>query len=494
MGVEVLAEPGASLRDVLFEQGVEFPCGGQGRCRGCKILVHAGNFPINDVQRDRLTESELAAGWRLGCQGFVNDDLVIELHQWDAAVLSNDSDFAFTPQEGYGVAVDIGTTTIVAQLLNLQTGRVLAVRTALNVQARHGADVMSRVQFSTADGQQKVLETAIRDQVGSLIRQLVKKTEIDADNLQKVVAVGNTVMHHLFCGIDVEPLSHVPFEPIDDGLQTLTATQLGWGFAPNATVYFLPCLGGFVGSDVLAGILATGVHTSSDLVGLIDLGTNGEMVFGSGGNLICASTAAGPAFEGAMISCGMRASSGAIWRVSNNGSGFHTEVLGDDEARGVCGSGLVDAVAVGLDIEQVGPSGRLAKGLDGLKLAENITLTQADIRHLQLAKGAIAAGVHIILKKLGTRASEVRKVYLAGAFGNYVNHDSARRIGLIEFDEKRLQASGNAALLGAKLALFTQGAPDYSAVVQNIEHITLSSDPEFQDTYVDEMSFPADED
>lgn len=490
-GVEIEACHGDSMRDLLFEQGVEFPCGGQGRCRGCRVRVQQGEVRITDRQQEKLTPQELDAGWRLACQCNVEDDLVIELRQWDAAILANDTAFTFTPQEGLGVAIDVGTTTLVAQLLDLQTGHVLGVRTALNPQARFGADVMSRVDYAVSGGGGEQLCSIIRKQIGGLIQGLVTKAEVDDADVRRVTLVGNTVMHHLFCGIDLEPLSHVPFHAVNDGLQTFQARELGWPVAPNANVEFLPCLGGFVGSDVLSGLLATGIMQSNELVGLVDIGTNGEIVFGTGDRFICASTAAGPAFEGAMISMGMRAASGAIWRVSRNSQGFHCEVLGDEKARGICGSGLVDAVATSLDMGLVLPSGRLADGGKTLELTSDVALTQTDIRQLQLAKGAIAAGIRIALKRLGAELADVDRLYLAGAFGNYVSHSSARRIGLIGFPEERIEASGNTALLGAKLALFNPGESSYADVRSKIEHITLSSDIEFQDIYVDEMGFPA---
>jgi uncharacterized 2Fe-2S/4Fe-4S cluster protein (DUF4445 family) len=508
VGTEIKAAAGASLRDLLFEQGVEFPCGGQGRCRGCKVRVLQGSSSVNAAQREHLSPQEVADGWRLACQSSVEGDLVIELRQWDAAILANDTPFIFTPRDGLGVAVDLGTTTLVAQLLDLHSGHVLAVRTALNPQARYGGDVMSRVQFALADGGHGELARLIRKQIGTLIHQLLTAAAVERGLLQTVVLVGNTVMHHLFCEIDLEPLSRYPFEPVQDGLQRFAAGDLGWELDGEPTVQFLPCLGGFVGSDILAGALATGLHESEELVGLIDLGTNGEIVLGNRHGMLCASTAAGPAFEGARISTGMRAATGAIWKVAAREGEMRCEVLGNVAARGICGSGLVDAVAAGLDLGLIKPSGRLAGGGDVLPLQPPVSLTQTDIRQLQLAKGAIAAGIRILLQRRGQRASsvsargaerrtgraeDVTRLYLAGAFGNYVDRASARRIGLIDFSPEKVQPVGNAALLGAKLALFSLNgdAEAYAPLRSKIEHIPLSADPAFQEIYVEEMSFPA---
>jgi uncharacterized 2Fe-2S/4Fe-4S cluster protein (DUF4445 family) len=488
--VELTAEAGAPLRDLLFEQGVEFPCGGQGRCRGCRVRVLEGTAEVNPAQRERLSPEELASGWRLACQCVVTGDLVIELRQWDAAILVDDTPFSFLPREGLGVAVDLGTTTVAAQLLDLQTGRVLAVRTALNAQARHGADVMSRVQFAVAQGGQRQLEEMIRQQIGKLIGHLLSAANRSGDEVRDVVLVGNTVMHHLFCGFTVEPLAQFPFESERMGLATFQAGELAWDFAAASRVRFLPCLGGFVGSDVLAGILATKLGEGEGLRGLIDLGTNGEIVIGRREKMLCASTAAGPAFEGARISMGMRASTGAISEVTQDESGVKCHVLGNVTPRGLCGSGLVDTVAVGLELGVIDSSGRLANEHNPWLFCPPVSVTQNDVRELQLAKAAIAAGVRILLERWG--ATGLTRLYLAGAFGNYINRASAHRIGLLGFPPESVEAAGNTALLGVKLALFSHDGEDgaYGGLRQRVEHVALNADPSFQDVFVEELAFP----
>jgi len=298
-------------------------------------------------------------------------------------------------------------------------------------------------------------------------------------------------MHHLFCGISVEPLSHYPFAPKDDGLRVFTAGDLGWTPDSAAAVRFLPCLGGFVGSDILAGVLATKLHESADLAALVDLGTNGEIVVGNRERMLCASTAAGPAFEGARIWMGMRAATGAIAEVHVENDGLRCHVLGDSPPRGICGSGLVDAVASALELGWVKPNGRLANGSD-LTLAGPVKLSQTDIRELQLAKGAIAAGFELLLRQWGATKADLSRVYLAGAFGNYINHASARRIGLLDFPPEQVQPAGNTALLGAKLALFSQHEEEseFKDLRGHIRHVSLHEDPQFHETFVAEMIFP----
>jgi uncharacterized 2Fe-2S/4Fe-4S cluster protein (DUF4445 family) len=490
LGKTLDIERGTPLQDVLFAQGVEFPCGGRGRCKGCRIKVLEGSLPVTDEDRRLLKAEEIAEGWRLACRAQAAANLKLELAQWEAAILADNSVFVFTPQDGLGVAVDLGTTTLVAQLLDLRTGHVLAVRTALNAQAQHGADIMSRVDFAVAGGGQGRLTQIIREQIGELIEELLQTSRRDAAELRHVVVVGNTVMHHLFCGVTVEPLSHHPFEPGDDGLRIFRGPELGWGFTMSA-VHFLPCLGGFVGGDILAGVLATKLHESAELVGLVDLGTNGEIVIGNRERMLCASTAAGPAFEGARISMGMRAATGAISEVSLREGRLHSHVLGHGTPRGICGSGLVDAVAASLELGWINAAGKLANGRS-LALTPPVELTQGDVRELQLAKGAIAAGIRLLVEQWGARLEDVTRLYLAGAFGNYINRGSARRIGLLPFGPEKVVASGNTALLGAKLALFSlhAGGGAHAELRRKVSHVSLNEDPRFHEVYVEEMGFP----
>ena len=491
LGKVLRVRRGTPLPDVLFAHGVEFPCGGRGLCKGCKIKVLAGNLPITAEDQQKLSGVELAEGWRLACRGEAKSDLKIELAQWEAAILTDDSVFAFTPRVGMGIAIDLGTTTIVAQLLDLETGHVLAVRAALNAQAKYGADIMSRVESAVAGGGQRELQNLVRKQIGRLTQELLAAASAGAREVESVVLAGNTVMHHLFCGISLEPLSHYPFEAVSPGLQMFEAAQLGWSLPGNPAVRFLPCLGSFVGSDILAGLLATKLHESERVAALFDLGTNGEIVVGNRERLLCASTAAGPAFEGARISMGMRAATGAISEVRVRDGRLECHVLGNVAPRGICGSGLVDAAAAGLELGWISSKGRLANG-ESLALAGPVSLNQWDVRELQLAKGAMAAGLRILLEQWGTARDDLAQVFLAGAFGNYINRTSARRIGLLDFPAEKVRPAGNTALLGAKLALFSLPTHDgaYPEILARVKHVSLNEDAQFQETFVEEMVFP----
>jgi uncharacterized 2Fe-2S/4Fe-4S cluster protein (DUF4445 family) len=497
-GLELEVVSGTRLHDVLFAQGVEFPCGGRGRCKGCRVKVLKGILPAGEEEKKLLTGAELAGGWRLACRHSIAGDLKLELAQWEMSILGDQSTFKFMPREGLGMAIDLGTTTIAAQLLDLRNGNVLAVATALNLQARHGGDIMSRVDFALRGGQAE-LERLVREQLGGMASELAaSSTKLcptwdkvsDAGNdLNKIVIVGNTVMHHLFCGISIAPLAGHPFEPRQPGRFRFSPGQLGWDLPEKTIVEFLPCIGGFVGSDILAGIVATGLHESRDLMALMDLGTNGEVVVGNRERLLCTSTAAGPAFEGARISMGMRAATGAISEVRVQNGAVACRVIGGGEPRGLCGSGLVDAVAAGLELKWIESSGRMTPA-GSMTLAGSVSLLSADVRELQLAKGAIATGLRMLVTRFGATLDDIQQLHLAGAFGNYISRASAQRIGLLRLPIDRIVPAGNTALHGAKRALFEEAAI-WDNIAGRVKHIALNEDTEFQDIYAGEMRFPA---
>jgi len=492
LGRTLEVERGTNLRDVLYAHGVEFPCGGRGRCKRCRVQLVEGELPIDEEERGILSDQERQEGWRLACRCRVDAPVALQVEQFRAPILVDHTPFVFEPRPGYGVAVDLGTTTLVAQLLDLTTGRVLAAQTALNPQGAFGSDIMHRIQHALTEEGRAQMAAIVREAVEGLVRGAVATAGLGRAPIEMLVLVGNTAMHHLFCGLDVAPLAAVPFESDSLGLQEFRAEEIGWKLAGNPQIRFLPCLGGFVGSDLLAGLLATRMHETDELTALVDLGTNGEIVVGNAGRMLCTSTAAGPAFEAGGIEMGMQATTGAIDGVTASDGILKCRVMGGGGARGICGSGLVDAVAGGLDLGWVDPSGRLADGRKILHLDGSVHLTQGDVRQLQLAKGAIAAGLKILLERLGAAGGPPPKVNLAGAFGNYVNRDSARRIGLLDYPDENVEPVGNTALLGAKLALFApeREADEISRLSERVEHVALASDESFMKVFIDEMRFP----
>jgi uncharacterized 2Fe-2S/4Fe-4S cluster protein (DUF4445 family) len=477
---EVEIPRGAFIGPRLSELGFELPCGGTGRCGGCGIRVLSGSLPVTPHDIAAFSASELDDGWRLGCQARAETPLVLECGQWRMDVLMDHSSLSGSGRSGLGIAIDLGTTTIAAQLIDLDRGNVIAFQSGMNPQSSFGSDVMSRIR-AAMDGHD--LTTSIRAALRQTISNLGGERR---EEISEVVLVGNTVMHHLFAGIDVEPLSRVPFQSPELGVQFFTPKDLDWPLPPACRVRFERCIGGFVGSDILAGILAVGMQDAEQLTALVDLGTNGEIAIGNRRGIVCASTAAGPAFEGGSIRMGMRATTGAVSRILLEGGETRITVIGDVEARGICGSGLVDAVAAGLETGRILASGRISGPTKVLAVADSVVLVQADIRELQLAKGAIAAGFKLLLRRLGKEPGDLQVIHLAGAFGNCVRAESALDIGLIEAPSGLIHAAGNTALRGAKTMLLSPRQLEIPA----IEHMSLAADPGFQEEFAHCMSFP----
>jgi uncharacterized 2Fe-2S/4Fe-4S cluster protein (DUF4445 family) len=467
--LELHPRAGQTLADRLFAAGVEFPCGGESACGGCKVRVLRGDVPVTATMRDALTEQEIREGWRLACcaesAGFVE----VEVGQWSMDVLTDEAPVPIEPRAGLGAVIDLGTTTLVVQVVDLASGEVVRVETALNPQARCGADVMSRLQYELR--QPGELGRAIREGLGRML---------GAEPLREVLLAGNTAMHHLFCGLDVKPLTHAPFLSPALGGYRFAGWELGW---PGPAV-FLPCLGGFVGSDLLCGIVATRLDEQTLPRALFDIGTNGEVIVGSAQGIVCASTAAGPAFEGGRIGAGMRAGTGAIDSVHVRDGALACHVIGGGAARGVCGSGLVDAAACGVELGLIGANGRLTGADKRLRLAEDVVLAQSDIRELQLAKGAMAAGLRMLA------GGGVEKLELAGAFGNYIRQASARAIGLLP-EDLPVEPVGNSALRGARTLLLSPASRQarLKKIAALSRHVELASDAEFQYLFAERMAF-----
>ena len=482
LGKSISVNAGTPLIDILHEFGVEFPCGGKGICGTCKVKLLDGELKVDTVQRQKLNKLKLSDNWRLACKCRAESDITLEISQFENIILADNSTFEFIPQTGFGIAVDLGTTTVVVQLVNLKNGHVLDSFSDINLQAKFGGDLISRIQ-SCLDGNQPEIQNLIRQQIGKTIQAILKKHPVE---VSKIAIVGNTVMHHIFSGLKVNSLSFYPFESPDLGIQNLTPKQLKWELPLNTRIQFYPSIGSFVGSDILAGIAATKMAERKELSVLIDLGTNGEIVVGNCDKIICASTAAGPAFEGAKINQGMRATTGAISSVNFVNGKLQSHVIGNVSAVGICGSGLIDVVAILLKQEKIGMFGEINSGEEKIELTSGVFLTQQDIREFQLAKAAIAAGIQMLLNQLQVTYEEIDKVFIAGGFGNFLNIKNVIRTRLIECDEKKIVKLGNTALIGAKMFLFED-----EKFIQNILNITthsnLEGDTTFQDVYIEKM-------
>ncbi|HHX74976.1 MAG TPA: DUF4445 domain-containing protein [Firmicutes bacterium] len=423
-----------------------------------------------------------------------------------------------TTEKLLGMAFDIGTTSIAGYLMDLYTGKELAVTSTLNPQTQFGADVISRITHVNTDPDGlKDLHRVVTDAVNTLLGEAVAQAGVTRQDVYAVSVVGNTCMHHLFVGINPRDVALAPYVPVIAEPLEINPRELRLEINPAGKVFVLPNIAGFVGADTVGVLLATELDKSEEIKLVVDIGTNGEMALGNKNRILACSTAAGPAFEGAQITCGMRGASGAIDHV-NFASGVDYSVIGDVEPLGICGSALLDTVAGLLKTGLIDPRGRFRKPEEvtnpaGRKLTDRlisyndspafllaggeagsrpIVVTQKDIRELQLAKGAIASGIRILIRNYGLEVEDITEVLLAGAFGNYLNPHSACAIGLIPPElEDRIKMVGNAAGAGCKLALLSTGEYRRAAVAaRNVEFIELGSDPAFTNTFANAMLFP----
>ena len=422
-----------------------------------------------------------------------------------------------TTGECLAAAFDVGTTTVVGSLLDLVGGQELAVASAVNPQVSFGDDVLSRIRHA-GDGRLEELRDAVVSAVNDIIGRLCQAASARRERIYEAAFAGNTTMQHLLCGIDPSPLGQVPFTPAHGRGLALSASELGVDIHRSAEAYVFPVVGGFVGGDTVAGILATGLTGRDGPVMMVDIGTNGEIVLASDGQVWAASTAAGPAFEGARISCGMRAADGAIEKVVFDGD-VRLGVIGAADPAGLCGSALVDLAAELLRSGLLTSAGRLlgpdelpagtpdalrrrvAADSSGVRFilaagqgdAAAVILTDRDVRELQLATGAIRTGVAILLDQAALAAGDLAGVYLAGAFGSFIRRSNAQRLGLLPGDvgHEKIHYVGNASLSGARWALLsTRARKRAEDIARATQHVELSRDPDFQARFAEAMIFP----
>lgn len=484
LGKDVQVNDQTPLLDVLHEFGIEFPCGGKGTCGKCKVRLLDGEIQTTNAHQQKLDKLGFDKDWRLACFSNCTSDITLEIEQFNHLILADETEFDFTPQKGFGIAIDLGTTTVVAQLIDLASAKVLAVETILNPQVKFGADLIARIQ-ACLDGHSQELTQIIRSATGTMISLLLTEYNVQPE---KVVLVGNTAMQLIFSGCDVSPLSMYPFHTTELGMKNFTPEELGWKFLQRAQIHFYPSIGSFVGSDILAGIAATSLHLKEKYTALIDLGTNGEIVIGNRHRIVCASTAAGPAFEGASISMGMRAVTGAISSVTLHEGKIETTVIGNTSPKGICGSALIDAVALFRKLDLIGMFGEINSGDERILISGNVSLTRKDINEFQLAKAAIAAGLTILSGKLEIQLTDIHEIYIAGGFGNYINLTNVVATGMIEIPEEKIHKMGNTALIGAKMFLF-ENSEMIQDILSKTIHVNLEGDPNFQDIYVEKMLF-----
>ncbi len=417
-----------------------------------------------------------------------------------------------------GVAFDIGTTTVVGKLFDLRTGENLSYASAMNPQTTFGEDVVSRINhtITNPEGLSR-LQSEVVKVINMIISEACSQAGVKTDQVYEVVAVGNTTMNHLLLGINPASLASSPYVPVVTDPVKVKASELGIRINRCGKLYVLPNIAGFVGSDTVAVILSTGLMESRKNRLAIDIGTNGEIVVGSRERLVSCSTAAGPAFEGARISQGMRAADGAIEGVAITDGTVELKIIGGVAPRGICGSGLFDAVAQLLMYGIVDSTGRildpdeldgkipgsLSKLIDRDELGNRfilvsaegdrreIALTQRDIREVQLAKGAISSGVKILLKDLGLDFDDIEEILIAGAFGNYIRKEHAIKVGVIPpVPLEKVTFVGNAAAMGAQMALLSRGVREKAVEISRFtEYIELAGRPDFQAEFAEAMFF-----
>lgn len=474
-GVTVEVEEGTSLLSAQIRAGLQpdAPCGGRGRCGKCRVQV--------------------GGAWVPACQTPADRDMTVLLPERGREVILEEGIRTSAVPDGtdaYAAAFDVGTTTLVGYLMDGKTGELLASAGGLNPQTRYGADVISRIQ-AVLERRQVPMRGCVLQALGDLTRALATKAGIRCEDISVAAIVGNTSMHHLLLGIDPSSLITPPYMPAVTEALELPAGEL---LPIGGKLRILPNIAGFVGADTVACMVAARFSRREELTLMIDIGTNGEMVLGSNAGWAACSTAAGPAFEGARISRGMRGCPGAVDRVWLEDGQPRYHVIGEETAVGLCGSGLLDLVACLLETGAIDGSGRLA-GKAFLLPGTDIVLTQADVREVQLAKAAIRAGIEILCGHLNAAPEDIRHVLLAGAFGNYLDPSSACRIGMIPpclLD--RIQPIGNAAGTGARLCALSRSEFVYSqALAKETGFLELASLPDFQERFVDAMGFPGED-
>ncbi len=443
-------------------------------------------------------------------------------HNYETEVIMCENeiiDLADSKKPLYVMAYDIGTTTIVGYLLNAQTGREMAVSSMLNPQSQFGADVIQRCNHALAEGVDE-LSACVRSALNDLAVKAALQAGVSPEEIYMITVVGNTCMHHLFAGIMPGALVHSPYNPTISESMMLNAADYDIHINPHGKIMLLPNIAGFVGADTIGVLLATEFDTLTDLTLVIDIGTNGEMVMGNKDRMIACSTAAGPAFEGAKIQCGMRGAEGAIDHVHFEGNQLTYSTIGGGKPIGICGSGLMDIISELLQAGFISSGGRLEKpesltseigkanahrlikidGFLSFVLAfedesgngQKVYLSQKDIREVQLAKGAMAAGIALMADTLGIQIDQIQKVMIAGAFGNYMSPDSACAIGLIPAELRdRIEPIGNAAGEGSKIAALNDWEFHRCDQISNhTEFLELATHPDFQDCFVDQLEYP----
>lgn len=540
---------GATILQAAREAGIviESPCNAIGTCGKCKVRVSRESRE-QLIQRGshRLSEEEEHEGWVLSCQAEIAGDIIVEEipanenkslkilnhgtvfdiellphiqksyeEGTDETILKAGSrliarESGNTARFNYGVVVDIGTTTLVVSLVDVTTGKELDAVSALNPQAIHAQDVLSRIKFASEETGLRVMTDTLIDELNRLIGELTKKTGIQSEHIYEAVFSGNTCMLHLASNVNPGSLGKYPYHPEVTGGSYLNAAEHRLRISSHGVIYLPPIISAYVGADITSGILAAQLYAKKGITLFVDIGTNGEMVIGFDGKLSATSTAAGPAFEGMNITFGMRAGKGAIelFHVEADGE-VQVKTIGDCEPEGICGSGLLDIVGELVAHGVINPNGKLVNPGDEsilpslrdrlekrenktiFKVSEKVFLSQKDIRQVQLAKGAVRTGIEFLLSSKGVSAADVDKVLIAGSFGYHLRAKSLMNIGLLPLEfEGKIEFIGNSSKSGGYGLLLNESYRDQmKEVVQEVEVVELANYQDFDKVFVKSLNF-----
>ncbi len=553
INLRIDAREGETLRDLLLRRGiyVESPCNGNGTCGSCGVWIKEHEL-VPYTPNENVLDSDLEKGYRLSCQVIPEEDLTINLPMnflrdakrfresqtilegeiapvsrlVSAVKVLDDQDYPEMlydnfpePQvlkvwedeyEPKGLSIDLGTTTIVATLVSLESGVVLSTASKLNPQISFGHDIMTRIQHgSTQEGLQE-LARAVRKGINELVYEVCVDSDSKRKEILDVVLGGNTTMLQIMAEIDPAPLGQIPFTvDIKSGI-SYPVQQFGIKVNPDARVYVPPVMHAFIGSDITAGLL---IHSDffddTKSVLFVDVGTNGEIALNYLGRRLACSAAAGPAFEGMGLSCGMRASFGAVESVKSNAESITFSTVADSEPRGICGSGIVDLTAALLRLQVIDPTGRFCslpcnslpesvgsrlKEVDGqtvFAIGPQVSFSQRDVRQIQLAKGAIRAAIDVLMDEAGCTVDELDNIVIAGGFGFYLNPENLETIGIIPRGTKdKVEFAGNACRSGCVWMLTDISYRRFLEInLQDIEHISIAQSPKFMELYAESMEF-----
>lgn len=545
LGKKIHCESGSTLLEVIRKAGIEIPapCNGRGQCGKCKVRITDSSLkPIRG--HDHLTTAEIEAGIRLACEQDIAKEMQVTLPasysldtrilegEWirsrqidPAAIVKSQNRRAQLAYHGRslvvlknwnpsfaakGLAVDLGTTTVVSTLMDLQTGRELATASAVNPQIRYGHDVLTRIQHASTRQGLRELTGLITQKLNNLIEKTCRKSGTHPHEIVDVVIGGNTTMLQIAAGINPEPLGRIPFTAGIEGGRTYPPQRFGLMINPQARVYIPPVIHAFVGTDISAGLLSVDFFNQNEPALFVDLGTNGEMALTVDNRVWVTSTAAGPAFEGMGITHGMRAAPGAIETVWADDRYLSVRTVGDQPAIGICGSGIIDLMACLIRLEAVESGGRLrtppdrdlkANPLAGryemldaiasIRLSGNLYFTQKDIRQFQLAKSAIQTGMEVLLDEAQIDLRNLEHILIAGAFGYHLRCESLQLTGVLPNEFKgKVNFVGNTSRTGCVLALMDAGCRDQlEGNISNVNHIAIAERPDFQDRFIKNISF-----